>query len=64
MLQTDVVLDCCATETASGVEAVQILVNAMTEDFPVSRFEKDSLTDRGFVLPMVTGAGLSQESGC
>ena len=33
MLQADVVLDCGATETAGGVEAVQILVDAVTQGF-------------------------------
>ena len=31
--QTDVVLDCGATKTAGGVEAVQILVDAVTQSF-------------------------------
>ena len=39
----NVVLDCDATETAGGVEAVQILVDAVTQGFPVSRVEVDSL---------------------
>ena len=34
MLQADVVLDCGATETAGGVEAVQILIDAVTQGFP------------------------------
>ena len=38
-----VVLDCGATETAGGVEAVQILVDAVTQGFPDSRVEVDSL---------------------
>ena len=33
VLQGDVVLDCGATETAGGVEAVQILVDAVTQGF-------------------------------
>ena len=59
VLQADVVLDCGATETAGVVEAVQILV---TQGFSDSRVEM--VTDHGFVLLMVTGARLSQESGC
>ena len=43
VLQADVVLDCGATETAGGVEAVQILVDAVTQGFPDSRVEVDSL---------------------
>ena len=43
MLQADVVLDCGATETAGGVEAVQILVDAVTQGFPDSRVEVDPL---------------------
>ena len=43
MLQADVVLDCGATETAGGVEAVQILVDVVTQGFPGSRVEMDSL---------------------
>ena len=43
VLQADVALDCCATETAGGVEAVQILLNAATLQFPDSRIEVDSL---------------------
>ena len=43
VLQADVVLDCGATETAGGVEAVQILVDAVTQGFPYSRVEVDSL---------------------
>ena len=39
MLQGDVVLDCGATETAGGVEAVQILVDAVTQGFPDSPVE-------------------------
>ena len=42
MLQVDVVLDCGASETA-GVEAVQILVDAVTQGFSDSRVEVDSL---------------------
>ena len=54
VLQADVVLDCGATETAGGVEAVQILVDAVKQGFSDSRVE----TDHGSVLLMVTGAGL------
>ena len=36
VLQADVVLDCGATETAGGVEAVQILVDAVTQVPPGS----------------------------
>ena len=43
VLQADVVLDCGATETAGGVEAVQILVAAVTQGFSDSRVEVDSL---------------------
>ena len=43
VLQADVVLDCGATETAGGVEAVQILVDAVTRGFSDSRVEVDSL---------------------
>ena len=43
VLQADVVLDCGATETAGGVEAVQILVDAVTQGYPDSRVEVDSL---------------------
>ena len=43
VLLADVVLDCGATETAGGVEAVQILVDAVTQGFPDSRVEVDSL---------------------
>ena len=62
--QADVVLDCDATETAGGVEAVQILVDAVTQVFFfLTLASKWTLwTDHGFVLLMVTGAGLSQES--
>ena len=42
VLQADVVLDCGATETAGGVEAVQILVDAVTQGFSDSRVEVDS----------------------
>ena len=41
--QADVVLDCGATETAGGVKTVQILVDAVTQGFPDSRVEVDSL---------------------
>ena len=37
------VLDCGATETAGGVEAVQILMDAVAQGFPGSRVEVDSL---------------------
>ena len=53
VLQADVVLDCGATETSGGVEAVQILVDAVTQSFPDSRVVVDTLDRR-----------LSQESGC
>ena len=43
MLQADVVLDGGATETAGGVEAVQILVDVVTQGFPDSRVEVESL---------------------
>ena len=43
VLQADVVLDCGATETAGGVEAVQILVDAVKQGFSYSRVEVDSL---------------------
>ena len=43
VLQADVVLDCGATETAGGVEAVQILVDAVKQGFSNSRVEVDSL---------------------
>ena len=43
VLQADVVLDCSATETAGGVEAVQILVDAVTQGFSDSRVDVDSL---------------------
>ena len=43
VLQADVVLECGATETAGGVEAVQILVDAVTQGFPDSRVEVESL---------------------
>ena len=43
VLEADVVLDCGATEPAGGVEAVQILVDAVTQGFPDSRVEVDSL---------------------
>ena len=35
-------VDSGATETAGGVEAVQILVDAVTQGFPDSRVEVDS----------------------
>ena len=50
VLQADVVLDCGATETAGGVEAVQILVDAVTQGFPDSRVEVDSLDRPRFRL--------------
>ena len=43
MLQADAVLDCGATETAGGIEAVQILVDAVKQGFSDSRVEVDSL---------------------
>ena len=43
VLQADVILDCGATETAGGVEAVQILVDAVKQGFSDSRVEVDSL---------------------
>ena len=43
VLQADVVLDCGATETAGGVEAVQILVDAVKQGFSDSRVDVDSL---------------------
>ena len=43
VLQADVVLDCGATETAGGVEAVQSLVDAVKQGFSDSRVEVDSL---------------------
>ena len=36
-------MDCGATETVGGVEAVQILVDAVKQDFSNSRVEVDSL---------------------
>ena len=50
VLRADVVLDLGATETASGVEAVQLLVECCDKVFPN--------------LSVVTAAGLFQESGC
>ena len=41
--QTDVVLDCGATETEGVVEAVQIVVDAVTQGLPESLVEVDSL---------------------
>ena len=64
VLQADVVLDCGATETAGGVEAVQILVDAVTQGFLILASKWTLWTDHGFFLLMVTGAGLSQQSGC
>ena len=58
MLQADVVLDCGATETAGGVEAVQILVDVVTQGFLVLALKWTLWTDHGFVLLMVIGAGL------
>ena len=49
VLQADVVLDCGATETAGGVEAVQILVDAVKQCSSDSRVEVDSL-DRPWFL--------------
>ena len=43
VLQADIVLDCGATQAASGVEAVQVLVDAVTKGFPDSRVEVDCL---------------------
>ena len=43
VFQADVVLDCGATESAGGVEAAQILVDAVTQGFPDPRVEVDSL---------------------
>ena len=43
VLEAGAVLDCGATETAGGVEAVQILVDAVTQGFPDSRNEVDTL---------------------
>ena len=43
VLQADVLLDCGATETAGGVEAVQILAGAVRQGFSDSRVEVDSL---------------------
>ena len=63
VLQADVVLDCGGTETAGGVEAVQILVDAVTQGFLALTWTS-LWTGHGFVLQMVTGAGLCQESGC
>ena len=48
VLQADVVLDFGATETAGGVAAVQILVDVVTQGFPDSRVEVDSLDRRWF----------------
>ena len=42
---------------------MQILVDAVTQkDFLILTLKKTLWTDHGSVLPMVTGAGLSQES--
>ena len=41
--QADVVLDCGATETEGVVEAVQIVVGAVTQGLPESLVEVDSL---------------------
>ena len=57
-------LDCGATETAGGVEAVQILVDAVNKVFLILALKWTLWTDHGSVLLMVTGTGLSQESGC
>ena len=43
VLQADVVLECGATETAGGVEAVQTLVDAVKQGFSDSRVEVNSL---------------------
>ena len=56
----DVVLDCGATETAGGVEAVQILLDV----FLILASKWTLWIDHGFVFLMVTGAGVTQESGC
>ena len=57
MLQADVVLDCGATETAGGVEAVRILVDAVAQGFLILALKWTLWTDRGFVSPMVTWQG-------
>ena len=54
VLQADVVLDCGATETVGGVEAVQIVVDAVKQGFSDSRVEVHSLDRPWF----------PQESGC
>ena len=46
VLQIDVVLDCGATETAGGVEAVQILVDAVTHKVFLILALKWTLWDR------------------
>ena len=43
MLQAHAVLDCGATETPGGVEAVHILVDAVARGFPDAIVEVDSL---------------------
>ena len=53
----------CIVVTAGRVEAVQIQVDAVKQDFSDSRVEVDSLIDHGFVLLMVTGTRLSFQSG-
>ena len=63
VLQADVVLDCGATEPAGGVEAVQILVDAV-KYFLILALKWTLWTDHGSVLQMVAGTRLSQESGC
>ena len=64
VLQADVVLDCGAIETAGGVEAVQILVDAVKQDFSDSRVEVDSLDRPWFRFANGHWGRLSQESGC
>ena len=64
VLQTDVMLDCGATETAGGVEAVQILVDAVPQVFLNLSVKWILWTDRGFVLPMATGQGFFKSTGC
>ena len=53
-----------AAETAGGVEAVQILVDALTQGFPDSRVEVDSLDSPWFRFANGHWAGLFQGSGC
>ena len=63
MLQADVVLDCGATETAGGVEEVQILVDAVKQGFSDSRVEVDSLDRPWFRFSNGHSAGLSHSYG-